>query len=74
MTTYPGVKITLECNPNGLPATGANPWKAEIDFGHVLHATGTGGAGTHSKSLVTAATLAALCTAIQVTTTAAGVT
>jgi hypothetical protein len=44
MTIYPGVRVVMECSPGGPPpATGANPWKAEIDFGHVLHATGTGG-------------------------------
>ena len=74
MSTLPGVKIVFECNPNSPPATGANPWKAEIDFGHTLHVNGSGGAGTHSRSTTVAASLSALCTAIQTTCTAAGIT
>jgi hypothetical protein len=75
MTIYPGVRVVMECSPGGPPpATGANPWKAEIDFGHVLHATGTGGAGTHTRSVITAATYSALQTAVATTLTSAGIT
>jgi hypothetical protein len=74
MTIHAGVVITMRCDPGSPPGTGANPWFAEIDWGHTLHRDGSGGAGTHTRGFITAATLSALCTAIQTSTTNAGVT
>jgi len=66
MTIYNGIKITMECF-----GTGTNPWTATIDLGPNARA---GGGIQGPQTVLTATTLSALCTAIQVVTVASGVT
>jgi hypothetical protein len=67
MTIYAGIKITLECF-----GTGTNPWVATIDLGP--NARSGGGIPSAAQQVITASTLAALCTAVQVPTVASGIT
>ena len=69
MTIYSGVKITMECNPNAL-GQASIPWKAEIDAGAIHVHTGK----NVTRTVLTAATLSALQTAITTQTNALGIT